>query len=117
VAKELAPYDEDWYFTRCASIARHLYIRAPVGVNTITKMYGVRKNNGSSPSHWRRGAGGLARKCLQTLESLKWVEKDPNGGRRLTSQGRRDLDRIAAQIKAANRTAAAAALVAAVPAV
>ena len=40
VAKELAPYDEDWYFTRCASIARHLYIRAPVGVQTITKIYG-----------------------------------------------------------------------------
>ena len=31
-------------------------------------------------------------------EQLKIVEKDPNGGRRLTSQGRRDLDRIAAQV-------------------
>ena len=26
------------------------------------------------------------------------VEKDANGGRKLTSQGRRDMDRIAAQI-------------------
>ena len=33
------------------------------------------------------------------------MEKDPNGGRRLTSQGRRDLDRIAAQLKAKARTA------------
>ena len=46
------------------------------------------------------------------LESLKVVEKDTNGGRRLTSQGRRDLDRIAAQIKAKNRAAAAATVVA-----
>ena len=61
----------------------------------------VRQNNGSKPSHWRRGSGSVARKALQTLEQLKWVEKDPNGGRRLTSQGRRDLDRIAAQIKRA----------------
>ena len=38
---------------------------------------------------------------LQALEGLKLAEKDPNGGRRLTSQGRRDLDRIAAQIKLA----------------
>ncbi len=60
----------------------------------------VRKSNGSAPSHWRRGSGSVARKCLQTLEALKWVEKDPNGGRKLTSQGRRDLDRIAAQVKA-----------------
>ena len=38
---------------------------------------------------------------FQALEGLKLAEKDPNGGRRLTSQGRRDLDRIAAQIKLA----------------
>jgi small subunit ribosomal protein S19e len=50
------------------------------------------------PCHWVRGSGSIARKALQTLESLKMVEKDPNGGRRLTSQGRRDLDRIAAQV-------------------
>ena len=27
VGKELAPYDEDWFYVRCASIARHIYIR------------------------------------------------------------------------------------------
>ncbi|CAG2177845.1 unnamed protein product [Oppiella nova] len=31
VFKELAPFDEDWYYIRSASIARHLYLRAPVG--------------------------------------------------------------------------------------
>merc|ERR1712177_22125 len=101
VGKELAPYDEDWFYVRCASLARHMYIRSPVGVSTIRKIYGIRKNNGSSPSHWCRGNGGIARKALQALEGLKLAEKDPNGGRRLTSQGRRDLDRIAAQIKLA----------------
>jgi small subunit ribosomal protein S19e len=40
IAKELAPYDDDWYYTRCASIARHIYIRAPVGVGSIQKIYG-----------------------------------------------------------------------------
>jgi ribosomal protein S19E (S16A) len=40
VAKELAPYDEDWFYIRTAGIARHLYIRAPVGVNAIKKVYG-----------------------------------------------------------------------------
>ena len=79
--------------------------RSPVGVSTIRKIYGIRKSNGSAPSHWSKGAGGVARKALQALEGLKLVEKDPNGGRRLTSQGRRDLDRIAAQLKAKARTA------------
>ena len=27
VGKELAPYDEDWFYVRCASIARHIYVR------------------------------------------------------------------------------------------
>merc|ERR1711874_347439 len=50
VAKELAPFDEDWYYTRIASIARHIYVRSPVGVTTVCKIYGVRRNNGSCPS-------------------------------------------------------------------
>merc|ERR1712080_411183 len=103
VAKELAPCDEDWYYIRIASIARHIYVRSPVGVTTVCKIYGVRRNNGSAPSHWRAGSGSIGRKALQALEQLKLVEKDPNGGRRLTSQGRRDLDRIAAQVYAVSK--------------
>ena len=38
--KELAPADPDWYYTRAASIARHLYFRAPAGVGAFTKIYG-----------------------------------------------------------------------------
>ncbi|CAB4061301.1 RP-S19e [Lepeophtheirus salmonis] len=101
IAKELAPYDEDWFYIRCASVVRHIYIRSPIGVSTVRKIYGVRKNNGSCPSHWSRGSGTVARDALQTLEELKLVRKE-NGGRVLTSQGRKDLDRIASQIKRAN---------------
>merc|ERR1711992_193891 len=38
VAKELAPFDEDWYYIRLASMARHIYIRSPVGVSTVCKI-------------------------------------------------------------------------------
>ena len=71
-----------------------------------------------SPSDWAAGAGGVARKALQvfikesvgnetvtlitgTLEGFKLAEKDPNAGRQMTSQARRDLDRIAPQTKLA----------------
>merc|ERR1711974_248014 len=83
---------------RLASMARHLYIRTPCGMGAITRIYGGRKSNGTKPSHYCTGSPGLARRALQTLEKLKLVEKDPNGGRRLSSQGQRDLDRIANQI-------------------
>lgn len=66
----------------------------------------ARQSRGTAPSHFCRSSGAVARKALQTLESLKLVEKAPNGGRRLTSQGHRDLDRIAAQMKAASKAKA-----------
>ncbi|KAK2167140.1 hypothetical protein NP493_1288g00004 [Ridgeia piscesae] len=107
--KEMAPYDDDWYYTRAASIARHLYIRAPAGVGSFTKIYGGRKRNGTCPSHFSRSSTSIARKVLQSLEGIKFVEKDPSGGRRMTREGRRDLDRIASQIHAKAKKAAAAA--------
>nr|AFM85712.1 40S ribosomal protein S19 isoform 1 [Callorhinchus milii]AFM85948.1 40S ribosomal protein S19 isoform 1 [Callorhinchus milii]AFM85978.1 40S ribosomal protein S19 isoform 1 [Callorhinchus milii]AFM86035.1 40S ribosomal protein S19 isoform 1 [Callorhinchus milii]AFM86142.1 40S ribosomal protein S19 isoform 1 [Callorhinchus milii] len=101
--KELAPYDENWFYTRAASSVRHLYLRGGVGVGAMTKIYGGRKRNGVKPSHFSRGSKCIARRVLQALEGLKLVEKDPNGGRRLTSQGQRDLDRIAGQVAVASK--------------
>merc|ERR1739845_272174 len=69
------------------------------GVGSIKKIFGARKRRGTRPSHFCETSGSVARKALQTLEQLKLVEKAPNGGRILTSQGHRDLDRIAAQMK------------------
>lgn len=101
--KELAPYDPDWFYIRCASILRHLYHRSPAGVGAITKIYGGRKRNGVHPSHFCRAADGAARKALQALEHARLIEKHPDGGRKLTPIGQRDLDRIANQIVAPKR--------------
>uniref|UniRef100_A0A8C2SJV7 Small ribosomal subunit protein eS19 n=1 Tax=Capra hircus TaxID=9925 RepID=A0A8C2SJV7_CAPHI len=61
------------------------------------------KLNGVMPSHFSRGSKSVARRVLQALEGLKMVEKDQDGGRKLTPQGQRDLDRIAGQVAAANK--------------
>ena len=106
IPKELSPYDEDWFYTRAASVARHLYIRSPCGVKGLMKIYGGRQNNGTCPSHFCAGSSSVARKALQALEHLKIVEKDANGGRRISSSGRRDLDRIASQVAGKGRPAA-----------
>lgn len=107
--KELAPNDPDWFYTRCASILRHLYHRRPAGVGAITKIYGGRKRNGVHPSHFCRSADGAARKALQSLEAVKLIEKHPDGGRVLTPQGQRHLDHIANQIVTKQRAAMKAA--------
>ena len=38
---------------------------------------------------------------MKQLEAIGVVEKDPKGGRRITAQGQRDLDRIAGRVAAA----------------
>ncbi|XP_013364173.1 PREDICTED: 40S ribosomal protein S19 isoform X1 [Chinchilla lanigera] len=80
--KELAPYDENWFYTRAASTARHLYLRGGAGVGSMTKIYGGRQRNGVMPSHFSRGSKSVARRVLQALEGLKMVEKDQDGPQR-----------------------------------
>merc|ERR1739845_66724 len=99
ISKELAPYDEDWFYTRTASMARHLYVRSPWCKNCLQNLW-------SQEEQRFRSFSLECRICSCGQESPAGSRgsqaggKDPNGGRRLTSQGRRDLDRIAAQIKA-----------------
>jgi len=99
--KELAPVDDDWFYVRCAAAARQVGTNKRVGVGALKKIYGGRKRRGVAGCKYVRGSGAVNRRALQALEAIKWVEKDPNGGRRLTPQGRRDMDRIAAQVKRA----------------
>ena len=97
-SKELAPYDPDWFYIRSASVARRIYIRSPVGVNTLNKMYGTRGRRGTCPAHFAPASSSISRKILQALEKIGVVDQDESGGRRITQVGQRDLDRIAGQI-------------------
>lgn len=99
VHKERAPTDPDWWYIRCASLLRKLYIHGPLGVSRLRNMYGGRKNNGACPEHFYKGSGSIIRKALQQLEAVGLVEKVPKEGRRLTNLGRSLLDKIAHEIK------------------
>jgi small subunit ribosomal protein S19e len=69
-----------------------------LGVGALRKVYGTNRRRGSRPNHFSKSSGAVIRKALQTLEGINWVEKHPDGGRRLSKQGRQDLDRLASQI-------------------
>lgn len=79
-----------------ASIARKIYIRGGIGTGEFRKIYGGRKRRGMKPSRSSKAAGGLIRSSLKQLEKLGIVEKDPNGGRRLTRKGQAEMDTQAA---------------------
>merc|ERR1712156_295614 len=73
VFKQLSPYDQDWYYIRCASLARHLYMRGNAGVGAFRRVYGGCQANGN-----------IIRKCLQSLEAVKLVKKSDFRGRVVT---------------------------------
>ncbi|KAH7648148.1 hypothetical protein RS030_162510 [Cryptosporidium xiaoi] len=100
-SKELPPQNPDWLYVRAASILRHLYARPDVGVGALSKFYGRKQRNGTARNHSAVASRGIIRYCLIQLQSMGLVEFNPNTGtRRLTAQGRRELDSIARQCKA-----------------
>uniref|UniRef100_A0A8C6YE67 Small ribosomal subunit protein eS19 n=1 Tax=Naja naja TaxID=35670 RepID=A0A8C6YE67_NAJNA len=89
--KELAPYDENWFYTRAESTA------------VVVFKFFLLPRNGVMPSHFSQCSKSVARRVLQVLEGLKMLEKDQDGGCKLAPQGQRDLDRVAGQVAAASK--------------
>lgn len=93
------PQNPDWWFIRCASLLRKIYVKGPIGVTHLRSEYGGRKDEGVKPEHARMGGGAIIRKSLQQLEAAGFVEPSRNKGRVLTKDGRRLLDSISTEIK------------------
>jgi len=101
VHKERAPQQpaEVWWYLRCASLLRKLYIKGPIGVNRLRLMYGGRKDRGNRPCKFRKGSGAIIRNALQQLEDAGLVTTINRVGRKITNQGISLLDRTAHKIK------------------
>ncbi|MDR0912496.1 MAG: 30S ribosomal protein S19e [Methanobrevibacter sp.] len=97
VHKERKPDDIDWWYTRCASVLRRVYIDGPVGISRLRTFYGGKKDRGMSPERFKEGSGSIVRVALKQLESAGYVEKKPEG-RIITPQGRSFLDKASAEI-------------------
>eukprot|EP00657_Telonema_sp_P-1_P009845 TRINITY_DN407_c0_g1_i2.p1 TRINITY_DN407_c0_g1~~TRINITY_DN407_c0_g1_i2.p1 ORF type:complete len:150 (+),score=34.37 TRINITY_DN407_c0_g1_i2:258-707(+) len=96
--KELAPYDQDWFYVRAASVARKIYLRPGCGIGALRHWYGGAHNRGTRTTRHATASGAVIRNALKQLEAQGLVEEHPNGGRQITSKGRSELDRIAGSI-------------------
>lgn len=112
--KQLAPYEENWIFIRAASIARQVYMKGKsVGVNYLRTKFGYRGSNGTISDHYYPACGKIIRYCIQQLEKMGLietviigVEDEEEGtliakwsnGRKVTTKGRIEMDRIAKEI-------------------
>ena len=93
--RENPPEDPNWWYTRCASILRKIYIHHAIGVERLRNEYGGKQNKGSKPSKAKGGSGSIVRNSLQQLEKAGYVVKMRGRGRSLTSKGQSFLDNIA----------------------
>ncbi|HTY90869.1 MAG TPA: 30S ribosomal protein S19e [Methanocella sp.] len=98
--RQYPPAQADWWYTRCASILRRIYIDGPVGVQRLRSLYGGKKNRGVRPDRHERGGGSIIRDALQQLEKAGLV-KAVKGGRVVTPQGMAFLDKVATEMSAA----------------
>ncbi|KYH39996.1 MAG: 30S ribosomal protein S19 [Candidatus Bathyarchaeota archaeon B26-1] len=96
---ERPPQDPDWWFVRCASLLRKIYVKGPIGIERLRSEYGGRKDRGVLPEHSRKGSGAIIRKALQQLEEAGLVETVKGGGRMITPKGRSLLDSLSTEIK------------------
>ncbi|GKC16594.1 40S ribosomal protein S19-3-like protein [Tanacetum coccineum] len=56
------------------------------------------KRNSSTPPHFCKASGGIARYILQQLQSMNIVDFNTKGRRKITSNGRRDLDHVVRRV-------------------
>jgi len=96
--KEQGPYDPDWFYVRAAAVARHIYLRKGTGIGALAKLHGGRNRRGNRPSHHADSSTSVQRKVCQSLEKIGVLELLADGGRRISQDGQRDLDRIATAV-------------------
>lgn len=96
---ERPPQNPDWWFIRCASLLRKIYMKGPVGVERLRSEYGGRKDFGAEPEHVRKGGGAIVRTALRQLEAAGLIETLKGRGRTITGKGRGLLDSLSTEIK------------------
>ena len=71
--------DEDFWFKRCASLLRTLYIHGNKGVRRLRNKYGGRQRHVVHSPHHKPAGGKIIRLALQQLEKAGLVKKEKTG--------------------------------------
>ena len=92
------PHERDWWYTRCASLLRKIYLNGPIGINELCKLYGGGKPVGYGAAHHKDAGGAIIRNAIHGLEKLNYLEKVEKKGRVASKQGMQKLDKLATEI-------------------
>lgn len=95
--RERVPADPDFYYMRCASVLRQVYVNGPIGISTLRTRYGNRKRHTVTRHHHVRAGGSLIKDAFDALEKLGYVKKSGKG-RILTPAGKSFADKVSNEI-------------------
>jgi len=95
---EKQPQRPDWWYVRCASVLRKIYVHGPMGIEKLRADYGGNKGFSVKPEHARKASGAIIRKALQQLQAAGYVDTLKTRGRKVTPQGRKLLQELAEEI-------------------
>ena len=98
VNKENPPANADWWYIRCASILRKIYIKNTIGIEHLRAEYGGKIDRGSKPYKAKSGSGTIVRRAVQQLEKAGYVGKIKGKGRIITPKGRSFLDNTSNEV-------------------
>jgi small subunit ribosomal protein S19e len=104
--REFPPQDRDWWYMRCASLLRKLYLHGPLGISKLRVEYGGRKRKGRRIEHVRPSGGSSIREPLQQLERAGLVMQAEKKGRKLSKDGVSLLNKLSSQMMKETRSSA-----------
>lgn len=102
VSRKKPPQEEDWWYTRTASVLRRIYLDGPVGVGKLRTYYGGKKDRGHKPERFKKASGNIIRKVLQQLEEAGFIEKVKDSkkkGRVISDKGRKFIKDVMLMVK------------------
>ena len=96
---ERAPVQQDWWYTRAASIRRKLYVKGPMGTSKLAGEYGGFNDRGCKPNKAVKGSRNIVRKCLIQLQDAGLLEATQDKqGRKISPAGQKLLDNSAKEV-------------------
>lgn len=95
---EKAPIQDNWWFTRSASILRKLYIKGPMGTSRLAAEYGGFSDRGSKPNRAVKGSRNIVRRCMIQLEAAGLLVSVEKKGRTISPAGQSLLDNTAKEV-------------------
>jgi small subunit ribosomal protein S19e len=98
VNKENPPQNKNWWYIRCASILRKIYISNIIGIEHLRAFYGGNKDRGSKPNRTHSGSGTIIRRAVQQLEKAGYLTKVKGKGRMLTPKGKSFMDNTSNEV-------------------